>query len=113
EVDGADLEPTGRLVHPHQVAEQVQVPRPPVGGQRHHLVLVAGGQEAQVRGQVLVQQAERVRQFLRGQRFEDAVAVPAGQVAGLLAPAVEDQYRAVAGVLRHRQGGGGGVGDVV
>src|SRR5688572_31620381 len=34
----------------HQLAEQVEMPRRAVGGERHHLVFVAGVQEAEVAG---------------------------------------------------------------
>src|SRR5690606_38645798 len=85
------------------------------GGERHHLVLVACAQEAQVGGELLVEQADRVRQRLGGERGEVPVAVHPGEVAGRLAAPVEHQHRAVPVPLPRRRGqrGGGGVRDVV
>ena len=80
----------------HQLPEQRQMPRRPVRRHRHHLVLVAGAFEAEVGGQVLVQQAERVRQRLCGEDVELLVAVLPREHRGRLPAAVGDQHRAVA-----------------
>jgi hypothetical protein len=81
---------------PDQLAEVREVDRPPVGGQRHDLVLVAGPQEAEVLGEVFVEQAQRVRQPLRGEHLQAAVDVVAGQVRGALAAPVEHEACAAA-----------------
>lgn len=94
-----------------QFAQRLQVPGPAVGGQRHDLVLVAGAQEAQVLGHVLVHEAQGVRQLLRGEHLQLAVAVAAGQVGDVLAPAVAHEHRAVA--VRRGQPGRGRVRHVV
>jgi hypothetical protein len=95
----------------HQRPQVLGVARRPVGGERHHLVLVAGAQEAEVRRQLLVEQAEGVRQELRVQRGEVPVAVVAGEVRGPLAAAVEHQAGAV--TARRRESRGRRVRDVV
>ena len=96
---------------PDLLPDLVEEAGPAVGGQRHHLVFVAGAQEAEVGGQVLVEQAERVRQRLGGQDLELACAVPAAEERILLAATVADQHGALG---RPRgQAGRGGVGDVV
>ncbi len=62
-------------------------------------------------GQILVEQAERVRQRLGGHDLQLAAGVPAGQEGVLLATAVADQHGALP---RSRgQAGRGGVRDVV
>src|SRR5204863_4658234 len=96
---------------PDLLADLVEEARLAVGSQRHHLVLVAGTQEAEVGGQVLVQQAERVRQRLGGQDLQLAARVPAAQEGVLLAAAVADQH----GALRRPRGQAsrGGVRHVV
>jgi hypothetical protein len=68
-----------------------------------------------VDGEVLVQQAERVRQALRREQLARAAKVPAGQVARRLTPAVEDEHRAVAVpvFLRRREGSRRGMCEVV
>ena len=92
----------------------VQEARLAVGGQRHHLVLVAGAQEPEVLGQRLVQQAERVRQRLAGQDLQPAVVVAAGEVGGALAAAVAAPARCSAVVTAGAASAGrGGVRDVV
>ena len=48
--------------------------RPAVGGQGHDLVLVAGAPEAEVLGQLLVEQAQRVGERLGGEHLERAAA---------------------------------------
>jgi hypothetical protein len=88
-----------------------QEARGAVGGEGHHLVLVAAAQEPEVFGEVLVDQAEGVGQRLRGEGVELAVAVAAGQVGGGLAAAVQDEDGAVG--VRGGGPGGGGVRDVV
>ncbi len=77
----------------------------------HHLVLVAGPQEAEVRGDLLVHQAERMRKLLCGEDGQLAVPVVPGQVGHGLAPAVADQHGRVA--VRRGQPGRRGVGHVV
>ncbi len=67
-----------------------------VGGQRHHLVLVAGVQEAEVAGGLLVEQPQRMRQRLAGQHVQPSAGVPAGQVGCGLSPPVADQHARVA-----------------
>jgi hypothetical protein len=52
----------------------------PVGRHRHHLVLVRRAPEAEVRGQLFVQEPERVRQSLARQHLQLATAGPAGEV---------------------------------
>lgn len=81
----------------HVFAELVQEARLAVGRQRHDLVLVAGAQEAEVLGEVLVHEAQRVREALGVQRCQDAALVRPGQVRVRLAAAVEDQHVPVAG----------------
>ena len=96
---------------PDLLPDLVEEARLAVGGQRHHLVLVAGTQETEVGGQVLVEQAERVRQRLGGQDLELAGAVPAAEERVLLAAAVAHQHGALG--RPGGQAGRGGVGDVV
>jgi hypothetical protein len=52
--------------------------------------------ESEMAGEVLIEQAERVREFLRRQRGQLAAGVHTGEVARDLTPAVQDQDRAVA-----------------
>jgi hypothetical protein len=54
----------------HQLPEGVEELGLPVGGHGHDLVLVGRAAEAQVRGQLLVEQAERMGQVLRGEHVE-------------------------------------------
>jgi hypothetical protein len=56
-VDSLDGEAAVRG-HPDQVAEKIQKNRLAVRRERHHLVLVAGVQKAEMAGQVLVKQAQ-------------------------------------------------------
>ena len=83
----------------HVLAQVVEEARLAVRGKRHDLVLVAAAQEAQMLGDILVQQTKGVRQPLRRNGFEPAVTVSPGQVTGALAAPVEHEHRrrAVAG----------------
>ena len=78
--------------------------------ERHHLVLVSTGGN-RVSGDLLVQEAERVWERLRGEHLELAAATAPTEVGRGLAAAVEDEHRAV------EEGGGEvgrrRVGDVV
>jgi hypothetical protein len=97
---------------PDRLAQDRQVPRHPVRRQRHHLVLVGRAQEAEVLGDLLVEQAERVRQRLGRQHAErTGGVVPAGQVGHGLAAAVQHEHRGLR--VRRGQPGRGGVRDVV
>jgi hypothetical protein len=93
EVDVAHREPAG-AVGADQRAEVVQERRRPVGRHRHHLVLVRRAPEAEVRGELLVEQPQRVRQYLGGQHLQPPALVAARQVRGALAAAVEHQHAA-------------------
>ena len=77
-----------------ELAQLVEEGRLPVGGHRHHLVLVRGPAEAEVRGQLLVEEPERVRQRLRGEDLERPSGEAAGEVRGALPAAVEHEHRA-------------------
>ena len=109
-VDRADAEPAP-AVGAHELPERVQERRLRVGAQRHHLVLVGGAAEAEVGGQLLVEQPERVRQPLRGEHVQRAAREAPGQVGGHLAAPVEHEH--AAGIKAGGEGGRGGVGDVV
>ena len=80
-------------------------------GKRHHLVLVAGSQEAEVGSQLLVHQAERVRQRLSAQHLQPPPGVAAGQAGLALSAAVADQDAAPG--AGHREPGRGRVRHVV
>ncbi len=111
QVDPVDVEPAvaGR---PHPVVEHgAEAVRVAVAGERHHLVLVGGPPEPEVRRDLLVEQAERMRQPLGGQHVERPVAPPPAQVRGRLAPPVEHEDRRRR--VRGGHAGRGGVGDVV
>jgi Nitrate and nitrite sensing len=82
-----------------------------VGGQCHHLVLVGGAREAEVLGDVLVEQAERVGEPLGGQHLQAPASGLAGKVRGVLAAPVQHQHARVR--VGRRQVGGGRVSDVV
>ena len=76
-----------------QLGELPGVARRPVGRHGHHLVLVRGAPEAQVRRQLLVEQAERVGQLLDRQRVEPADSVIAAeQRRSAFAAAVGDHH---------------------
>ena len=96
---------------PDGLAQLAEVGRLPVGGQGHHLVLVRGAPEPEVVGDLLVEQAQGVRQPLGGQDLQVAVDRAAGQVGGGLAAAVQHQH--AGGAVGGGQVGRGGVGDVV
>ena len=110
QVERLDHEPAvvGRADRPPQL---VQKRRLPVGGEGHHLVLVGRAHEAEVGGDLLVEQAEGVGQRLGGEDLELAVDPPPGQVRRLFAPPVEHEHAR----RRPRRGqmGRGGVGHVV
>ena len=95
----------------HGCAERVGEGRAPVGGERHHLVLVGRAAKAEVVRHLLVQEAERVWEGLRGERHERAVAPVGRQVRGALAPAVDHEDGA--GIPPRREAARRGVGDVV
>ncbi len=110
EIDRQRDEPALAVVV-HRRAQLGQPARLAVRRQRHHLVLVGTAQEADVHRQLLVAQAQRVRDRDPAQHFELAVADHAAEVRGLLAAAVHHHHRAVAvraGQVRRR-----GVRDVV
>jgi hypothetical protein len=101
-----------RTVGADEPPERVQVLRRAVRRHRHDLVLVRGTPEAEVRGELLVAQTERVRQALRRQARERAVrAQVPGPVRGALAAAVDHEHGAALPARRPR--GRGGVRDVM
>ena len=94
------------------LAEAVEQPRPPVRREGHHLVLVGRPAEAEVLGQLLVEQAQRVRQRLDGEHLQVAAArrgrrgtTPARRARRAPSPRSRRKRR---GEVRRR-----GVGDVV
>ena len=93
-VDGSVRKPPSPVAWTN-CPEVVEEARLAVRGQGHHLVLIGAAQEPEMLGHVLVQQAQRVRQLLAGQRLQRAVVEAAGEMAVRLAAAVEDQHRAV------------------
>ena len=64
----------------HVLTQLVQMSGHPVGGERHHLELVRGAAEAEMRGQALVDEAERLRQGLLREHVQLAAAHKAEQV---------------------------------
>ncbi len=92
EIHGRHRE-AARAVGPHELAQLVEVRRAPVGRHRHHLVLVRRAAEAEVGGELLVEQPERVRQRLRGEDLERAVAGVPREVRGALAAPVDHEHR--------------------
>ena len=94
-----------------RLAKRLQVNRFTVGRERHHLVLVRRALEAEVHGQLLVHQSQRMRQLLRGQQLEAFAGPPPGQVRGVLTAAVEDEHGR--GGEGRGQAGRGGVGAVM
>jgi hypothetical protein len=98
-------------VGPHQLLQRIEMRRPAVRGHRHDLVLVGRPAEAEVGGQLLVQQPQRVRQLLDGQDLEPAVLEAAREVRGALAATVQHEH--VARVQAGRERGRRRVRDVM
>jgi hypothetical protein len=79
----------------HRVAQPAEVAQAAVARQRHDLVLLGGPVEAEMLGELLVEQAERVRQGLRREHGERSVRGMTGQMGGPLPAAVEHEDGAV------------------
>ena len=98
-------------VGPDQGAEGVEELGRRVGRHRHHLVLVRGAAEAEVRRQLLIEQAERVREPLGGEHLQRPVHVAPGEVGAALPAPVEHEH--AARVEARGEGGGRRMGDVM
>jgi hypothetical protein len=70
-------------------AQLAQPPRLAIGGERHHLVLVGRSPKAEVCGQLLVDEAERVGEALLGEHLETVGTGAAGQLGRPLAASVQ------------------------
>lgn len=95
----------------HDVAELVTIPISAERGQRHHLVLVGGRQKAEVGGDLLVEQAQRVRHIDLAQTIQARAIAKAVGRSGPFTTTVERQH----GGMDERRDveGAGRVGDVV
>jgi hypothetical protein len=108
-LDGLDAE--AAVLDADEAPEVAEVVRLAVGGEGHDLVLVRAAAKAEVRGQLLVEQSERMRELLRSEHLEVTVSIAAVQVPGPLAAPVDHHHARL--LPTGRQARGGGVRDVM
>jgi hypothetical protein len=92
-------------------AEIGHVARLAEGGQSHHLVFIGGVQEAEIAGDLLVQQAERMRKVDLPESLQPVAAAHVIGGRGLLPASIQRQHRGM--IERRGKKGAGGVRHVV